>query len=381
MNYIPSVDVAIIGGGPAGTALALTLVVHSGLKVAVIENTAYENIRIGENVSASLLPLLDYLQVKEAFLADNHQPAYNTSAVWGNSRPNTRASIFSQLGEGYLLDRGKFDAMLAEQLVHKGGQLFLQTKCQEGERLEGGGWRLLLDHHSGKSFWLETNYLVDATGRQSRIAKRLGAKPLICDSLVGICSFLDVPDNKAKNDEILVESIPEGWLYSAYLPNGNLILALMTDVDLMRQQQLHQEQPWINLLSRSQHTSQRVKGGNLLYPLTVKTAHSQILDSAVGEDWIAVGDAAAAFDPLSSMGIGHAMVSGSHAGVALIQHLRDNKDQLLQDYQIGLERNFENYLRLRHMYYSVEKRWTKEPFWQRRTELSSIAQPAIGSNS
>ena len=381
MNYITSVDVAIIGGGPAGTALALTLAVYSDLKVAVIEKTAYDNIRIGENVSASLLPLLDYLQVKEAFLADNHQPAYNTSAVWGNSRPNTRASIFSQIGEGYLLDRGKFDAMLAEQLVHKGGQLFLQTKCQEGERLEGGGWRLLLDHHSGKSFWLETNYLVDATGRQSRIAKRLGAKPLICDSLVGICSFLDVPDNKANNDEILVESIPEGWLYSAYLPNGNLILALMTDVDLMRQQQWHKEPQWINLLSRSQHTSQRVKGGNLLYPLTVKPAHSQILDSAVGEDWMAVGDAAAAFDPLSSMGIGHAMASGSHAGVALIEYLKKNQDRLLKDYQTGLERNFENYLRLRHMYYSLEKRWIEESFWQRRINLNTDDQLVSSSVS
>jgi len=376
MNYLPSVDVAIIGGGPAGTALALTLAVHSNLKVAVIENTAYDNIRIGENVSASLLPLLEYLKVKEAFLADNHQPAYNSSAVWGNSRPNTRTSIFSQLGEGYLLDRGTFDAMLAEQMVEKGGKLFLQTKCQEGERLEGGGWRLLLEHNSGKSCWLETNYLVDATGRQSRIAKRLGATSLVCDSLVGICSFLKVPDNPTKKDEILVESIPEGWLYSAYLPNGNLILALMTDVDLMRQQQLHKEQQWINLLSRSQHTSQRVKGGNLLYPLTVKPAHSQILDSAVGEDWMAVGDSAAAFDPLSSMGIGHAMASGSHAGVALIEYLKNNQDKLLKDYQAGLERNFENYLRMRHMYYSIEKRWLEEPFWQRRVNLKTNDQLA-----
>ena len=223
--------------------------------------------------------------------------------------------------------------------------------------------------------------MVDATGRKSRITKRLGAEALICDSLVGICSFLDVPDNNTSNDEILVESIPEGWLYSAYLPNGNLILALMTDVDLMRQQQLHKEQPWINLLSRSQHTSQRVKGGNVIYPLTVKTAHSQLIDRAVGEDWMAVGDAAAAFDPLSSMGIGHAMASGSHAGVALIEYLQDNNDKLLQDYQTGLERNFENYLRMRHMYYSLEKRWTEEPFWQRRTELSPISQPAIVSNS
>ena len=377
MKYIKSVDVAIIGGGPAGTALALTLALYSDLRVAVIEQTAYDNIRIGENVSASLLPLLDYLQVKEPFLADNHQPVYNVSAVWGNSLPNSRASLFSQLGEGYLLDRGKFDCMLAEQVFHQGGQLFLQTKCQEGERLEGGGWRLLLDHYSGESFWLETGYLVDATGRQSRIAKRLGAKPIVCDSLVGISSFLDIPDHKSRTEEILVESVPKGWWYSAWLPNGKLIVALMTDVDIMRQQQLHKEQQWIRLLSQSKHISQIIEGGNLIYPLAVKTAHSQILDCAVGEDWMAVGDAAAAFDPLSSMGIGHAMASGSHAAVALIEYLRDNNDGLLKEYQTGLEGNFETYLKMRHMYYNLEKRWSEEPFWQRRTKLTPISEAKI----
>jgi 2-polyprenyl-6-methoxyphenol hydroxylase-like FAD-dependent oxidoreductase len=163
MKCLEGIDVAIIGGGPAGTALALTLCLYSELTVAVIERAAYDDIRVGENVSGSLLPLLDYLQVKESFLADNHQPVYNASAVWGNSLLNSRPSLFSQFGEGYLLDRGQFDCMLAEQVFRKGGKLFLRTKCQEGEHLEGGGWRLLLARDSGEPFLLEARYLVDAT--------------------------------------------------------------------------------------------------------------------------------------------------------------------------------------------------------------------------
>lgn len=372
MKCLEGIDVAIIGGGPAGTALALTLCLYSELTVAVIERAAYDDIRVGENVSGSLLPLLDYLQVKESFLADNHQPVYNASAVWGNSLLNSRPSLFSQFGEGYLLDRGQFDCMLAEQVFRKGGKLFLRTKCQEGEHLEGGGWRLLLARDSGEPFLLEARYLVDATGRQSRIAKRLGAKSLVCDSLVGITAFLDFQDNKPKTEDILVESVPEGWWYSAWLPDGKLIVVLMTDIEIMRQQQLHKEHQWSRLLSKANHTSQRAWGGTLVYPLAVKPAHSHILDRAVGDDWIAVGDAVAAFDPLSSMGIGHAMTSGSHAAVALIEHLSSNKGELLKEYQSGLERNFETYLRMRHMYYEMEKRWLEAPFWKRKTQLTPI---------
>ncbi|MBO3457315.1 lysine-epsilon-oxidase maturase LodB [Aetokthonos hydrillicola Thurmond2011] len=372
MQFNHGVDVAIIGGGSAGTALALTLCLYSKLIVAVIERTAYDNIRIGENVSASLLPLLDYLQVKESFLADNHLPVYNVAAIWGDSLLHSRPSIFNQIGEGYLLDRGEFDAMLAEQVVSRGGQLYLQTKCLEGEQLDGGGWRLLLAGDSGESFWLEARYLVDATGRQSRIAKRLGAKSIIFDSLVGISAFLDFDKNKPKTEEIVIESVPEGWWYSAWLPDGKLSVVLMTDVDIMRQQRLHKAQPWISLLSKANHTSNRARGGTLIYPLAIKPAHSHILDRAVGEDWMAVGDACASFDPLSSMGIGHAMTSGSHAAVALIEHLSSNKGGLLKEYQSGLERNFETYLRMRHMYYEMEKRWLEAPFWKRRTKLTPM---------
>ncbi|NEP83950.1 MAG: hypothetical protein F6K39_41005, partial [Okeania sp. SIO3B3] len=247
MSQTPSVDVAIIGGGPSGTALALTICLYSKLTVAVIEQTAYDNIRTGEHVSASLLPLLDYLQAKEPFLAYNHTPVYNVAAVWGHSELHARPSIINQMGEGYLLDRTEFDIMLAEQLVRKGGQLYLETKCAEGEQLEGGGWRLFLKDNSGEYSELETRYLVDATGRQARISKRLGAKSLPCDTLVGISAILDFEGDRSKTEEVLIESIPEGWWYSAWLPNGTLIAVLMTDIDIMRQGKFHKEKQWVEL--------------------------------------------------------------------------------------------------------------------------------------
>ncbi|NEP90665.1 MAG: hypothetical protein F6K18_29745 [Okeania sp. SIO2C2] len=382
MSQTSSVDVAIIGGGPSGTALALTICLYSKLTVAVIEQTAYDNIRTGEHVSASLLPLLDYLQVKEPFLADNHTPVYNVAAVWGNSELHARPSIINQIGEGYLLDRTEFDVMLAEQLVRQDGQLYLETKCAEGEQLEGGGWRLFLKDNSGESSELETRYLVDATGRQARISKRLGAKSLACDTLVGISAILDFEGDallraealreRSKTEEVLIESIPEGWWYSAWLPNGTLIAVLMTDIDIMRQGKLHKQKQWVELLSKATHTKERVRGGQLVYPLSVKPAHSHVLDRAVGENWIAIGDAAIAFDPLSSMGVGHAITCGCDAAVAVVKYLINNEDRLLKQYQERVKLNFENYLSIRHRYYALEKRWLDLPFWKRRTQLAPI---------
>ena len=368
MKCVPGVDVAVIGGGPAGTALALTLRLYYGLSVAVVEQSGYEDIRIGENVSGSLLPFLDYLQVKETFLGDNHLPVYTHLAAWGSSSLTERYSLFTSQGEGFMLDRGLFDSMLAEAVFNQGGKLYLKTKYLKSEQLDSDAWLLQLHHYSGEEFSIEARYFVDATGRQARVARKLGAKSLVYDRLIGVCSYFECLEQQSNRQEVLVESVPEGWWYSAPLPNERLVVALITDTDILQEEKANQYKGWSKLLLQTRYTIQRVWGGTAVAPLTVKVAHSHILTPAVGDRWMAVGDAAAAFDPLSSLGIGHAIASGCSGAVAIADNL-NGKDQLLQEYYSQLKINFENYLQMRHSNYQIEQRWNTAPFWQRRRVL------------
>jgi len=370
MKCVPGVDVAVIGGGPAGTGLALTLRLYYGLSVAIVEQSGYEDIRIGENVSSSLLPFLDYLQVKEIFLKDNHLPVYSHLAAWGSSSLSERYSLLTSQGEGFMLDRGLFDSMLAEALFNQGGKLYLKTKCLEAEQLDSGDWLLQLHHYSGEEFGIETRYLVDATGRQAKVGRKLGGKSLIYDQLVGVASYFEPSEQQSSGQEVLVESVREGWWYSAPLPNQRLVVALITDTDILQQQQANQYESWSKLLGETKYTIQRVWGGTAVTPLTVKVAHSHILTPAVGDRWMAVGDAATAFDPLSSLGIGHAIASGCHGAAAIADRL-NGKDQLLQEYDRQLKINFDNYLQMRHSNYQIERRWGDAPFWQRRQKLTT----------
>ena len=74
-------DVAIVGGGPAGTAAALTLLRYSKLRPIVIERSSYDTWRVGETLSPGVFPLLQYLGA-ESLLGDQGQrPAYATSAA------------------------------------------------------------------------------------------------------------------------------------------------------------------------------------------------------------------------------------------------------------------------------------------------------------
>lgn len=75
---------------------------------------------------------------------------------------------------------------------------------------------------------------------------------------------------------------------------------------------------WNTLLSQAPNTRARLVAGNTgagsihaQGPLTIRAAHTQLLEPTTEGPWLAVGDAAASFDPLTSLGIGFALHSAA----------------------------------------------------------------------
>jgi len=110
----PCYDVAIVGGGPAGCATALSLRSHEpSLSVIIIEASAYEPPRLGETLPPPARRLLDHLGVWEAFQRQGHREVYGTAAVWGSVGLHEHDFIYTPRDTGWHLDRAAFDAMLA----------------------------------------------------------------------------------------------------------------------------------------------------------------------------------------------------------------------------------------------------------------------------
>ncbi len=97
----------------------------------------------------------------------------------------------------------------------------------------------------------------------------------------------------------------------------------------------------------------------------VVAAMSSRLDCVSGPGWLAVGDAAMAFDPLSSQGLKEALASGIRAGAALNSHLAGDATAL-GEYDRKANDVLREYSRLRAHYYGRERRWPQSVFWQRR---------------
>jgi flavin-dependent dehydrogenase len=79
-----------------------------------------------------------------------------------------------------------------------------------------------------------------------------------------------------------------------------------------------------------------------------------------GEGWLAIGDAAAALDPLSSHGIAAALAGGIEAARAIVEGSTER-------YERSIDASWTAYVSMRRAFYAAERRWSGTPFWQRRT--------------
>lgn len=351
-------DILIVGGGPAGSAAAITLA-RAGARVAVVERSQYEGRRLGETLLPQVQVPLARLGVWERFLEQAPLPAPGLVCIWGSEDPYANDSLFNPFGPGWQIDRAGFDRMLASAATAAGAVLFTGARPQDC-RQEEQEWRLVIPQQ-GEARLLRASFLLLTTGRASFLGELGPCRRLVWDRLVGAVRFLKVRAGEALDPRIWIEACEEGWWYSAALPEGGLVAAYMTDADLLPRAARSREAAWHRALLQAPYTAARVAAGYEAEPLRLGSANSYLRVPARGPNWRAAGDAAAAFDPLSAQGIYQALESGIAAAEALLaSRTRSGAEGL------GPERAFTTYLRERQHYYRQEGRWPHAPFWLRR---------------
>ena len=328
---------AVIGGGPAGAAAALTLLRYTNRRVVVIERSGYDEWRAGETLSPGVTPLLQYLGVS----IGPHLRASGTAAAWGGPQVVSRDFFFTGAGDGMNLDRAAFDRALIAAVP----DVRLRT------HVVSVGEAIALSDGSS----ITADFVIDASGRHASYARLMGAKPQLHDQLTGVISVYQTRGELESST--LVEAVPYGWWYSAPIPGERLVVALMTDADIVRERRAG--------LDDAPATRARIADAHLVREPVILPAHSARLDRIAGDGWAAAGEAAASFDPLSSMGIGYALTSGINAARAADSWLRGNRDHLAS-YAEDVARHFDAYLDRRGAYYAMEQRWPDEAFWRRR---------------
>lgn len=401
--------VAVIGGGPAGAAAALTLA-RAGVSVVIFEKEISTGWKIGEGLPPAARPILQQLGVWERFVADGHLASYGNCSVWGSSELVDHSFVFNPHGTGWHLDRRRFDRMLLDAAIEAGAQVFSDIAVTDVQRMNSG-WRLELGRNQftaeaqrtqrprrdSEEILCETSatlcasavkkddameplqspvdalsadFVVDASGRSSWFARRQGARRINHDNLVGVAALLTAEGEIADRDSLtMVEAVADGWWYAAQIngekpPGEKLVAVFLSDADLDAARTAATVEGWLSLLAETEHLRKRVErhGYRIELAPRIVSANSSRLDVVAGDSWLAVGDAAAAFDPLSSQGI----VTALEFGMLAAETILAGEPEALKRYSERLETMFAAYQANRNFYYSQERRWPASTFWRRR---------------
>ena len=352
-------DVAIIGGGPAGSAAAIALA-RSGRSVTLIERTTYGEVRIGETLPPRARPLLAELGVDKKFEQAQHIESPGVVSAWGSAMPYGNDFIANPYGNGWHVDRACFDRMLASHATDAGAFLHEQATVIHCEATTNG-WRIALGD-APKVPAVTCRFVVDASGRRASALKRRAGRRSIHDRLIGIAAY--IATNNVTDTRTLIEAAPDGWWYSSPLPAGQ-VCVFMTDADLAADRRRDLAATMRKRLETAPLTRARIGSLHANIEVSPFAAMTYTRADFHGSNWLLAGDAACTWDPLSGQGICKALDSGIRAATA-IQRALDGDERGLGEYATWTRSTFDKYLTSRSKYYRAEQRWPDSPFWRRR---------------
>ena len=356
------VDVLVLGAGPAGAVAALTLA-RRGRRVMLIESGSRAHRAFGDVMPPVAWPHLAKLGAQTVFNVHRHMRSWQQSSSWGSARLATRDLSFHPHGCAWHLDREVFDADLLAAARGAG------SICVLGERLQNAvataaGWKIELEI----SGHMAARFVIDASGRSSAFARQIGVDRKRPDRLVAMMASIASADlARAGYVTLIVEASENGWWYLSPMPNGHAVVSFMTDADLMPSGRAAQQAFWWSQFRQTMHIQRILNLDSVVLPkLRTAPAGMERLTVMHGEGWVAVGDAAVAFDPLSSLGLAHALQTGRLGGLAADAALA-GEFQPLGAYERVVTLGADECDIARRGFYDIERRWPESLFWVRHS--------------
>lgn len=379
-------DVAIAGGGPAGAAAAIVLA-RAGRRVLLADAAGARRphddrpedrmFKIGEGLPPSARHLLRELGALDRVLADGHRASHGTLAFWGSDAPHAEDFMFQLHGGGLQLHRPRFDAALLELAQAAGARIVRDAKLSLATNADGTDIHQLSLRGSEAGHIIESRWLIDASGRPATLARALGSTRSGHDALLAFHMRLASDGDSDQDGRTWVEAVENGWWYSALLPSRERLVAFLSDADLVDRRSLLTRAGLWAALARAQRLFAHCHAHGYVPSSQPHgaDARSSHLDRAADDAkrWLAVGDAALAFDPLSSKGISNALYTGIRAAQAVIA--RENGDSAAAARYTGhlldIHRAYRQQLR---MFYTMETRWPASEFWRRRRDATDVPE-------
>lgn len=315
-----SYDVLVIGGGPAGTALA-TFLQRQGHTCLVLEGSTFPRYHIGESLIPHTHGTLDRLGLLPV-LRESHFPVKHSVRFVSPSGQQADPFYFSETIEGersrtWQVARSEFDQMCLDNAIRSGVEVHMKTRVRkvlfEGEQAIG-----VVAHRGDEpDTEIRGKVIVDASGRATVIGKQLGLREEIPNlRKASIWSYYRGGQRLEGIDagETTVFTIEDrGWFWYIPLPNDIVSVGIVASPEYLFETSSHFEEVFLREVDRCGPLAQRLQNAERVDSVRGIRRLAYLNRQVTGDGWLMIGDAAGFLDPIYSSGLFLALASAELA--------------------------------------------------------------------
>ncbi|HEY0313216.1 MAG TPA: tryptophan 7-halogenase [Allosphingosinicella sp.] len=349
-------DIGIVGGGPAGACAAMRLA-DLGHRVVLLERERFPRVHVGEALSPGVAAQLGSLG-SGGLLGRVGALRFDSSLIrWGGGWEVRPAHW-----DAVTVDRGRFDSALLIEAERRGAIVVQPARARSCIRTRSG-WRVEADVDGGRKI-VDCGFLIDASGRSGFLGRRRVRSSATFALHAYWCGR--APTRPA------VVAGADHWIWAAPVPGLGCSIMLFLDKEGLRRRRGDIEGSYradlkaAGLLGRD--------GAWMLGPVRLCDSSAYEGDEVAGADWLRIGEAAFALDPLSASGVQKAIATALTGAIVANTLLRrpGNAALALDFYRSEQKRTFRRHLAWAGAVYAENRSGLGSSFWEVR---SASAQP------
>ncbi len=340
-------DVAIVGGGPAGSTAATLLKKYAPeLRVLVLEKEIFPRDHIGESLLPPICPILDEMGVWDAVEAGGFPIKIGASYTWGRNndrwdfdfypiekwRDEPRPAKFEgqRRQTAFQVDRSSYDKILLEHARDRGADVKQGVRVDEvlvcGDRIEG------LKLNSGET--ITAQHYIDGSGTVALLRRALGIgiDPKLELRNIGVWDYWTNADWAVEigvgATRIQIRSLPYGWIWFIPIGPTRTSIGLVCPAEYYKGGELTAEELYHKSLQRQPDIWKLLRNAKPEGRIATCRDWSHLADRIVGENWFLCGEAGGFADPILSAGMTLAHQSARDAAYTILELRRGALDAI-----------------------------------------------------
>ena len=343
-------EVLVVGGGPAGSTIA-ALLAERGLDVVVLEKDHHPRFHIGESLLPLNVPLFERLGVADDIQrigmqkwgVDFVSPAHSRTVTFEFADAWDKGLPYS-----FQVRRSEFDDILLRNAAAKGARVIEGCRVTELDLARHDGVAVSAKDQQGQEQHWRARFLVDASGRDTLVASKLGLKDRnrrhASAAIYGHYTGAIRQPGRAEGN-ISIFWFDHGWIWFIPLSDGTTSVGAVCPPEYLKTRKTDVTGFFQETIAQAPKLVERLAHATLTGPATATGNYSYRARSMTARNYLMVGDAYAFVDPVFSTGVYLAMSAAFRAVETVTTAVRNPRDAAaaLARYDADVQRGIDRF--------------------------------------